>query len=113
MGTFVDTDDLRTVLDVPVTIVTDADLEAVIAAVDAVVLDAVSTGEDHSTHANAREAALGMAVQVWQSRHAPGGQMVGVDLNPQVSPHLLGPALLTRFSGLLQPCLPYGGAVVG
>lgn len=112
MGVFVEVDDLRKVLDVPDALATDEDLESVIAAIDAVLLDALNKDEDHSTHSNAREAGLGMAVQVWQSRHAPGGQMVGVDLNPQVSPHLLGPALLTRFSGVLQPCMRWGGAVI-
>lgn len=111
MASLVNVDDLRTVLDVPETIASDADLQAVIDAVDAVLANLLVAG-DHSLHAADREAALGMSVQVWQSRHAPGGQMVGIDLNPQMTPHLLGPGLVARFQGLLSPCLPNGGAVV-
>lgn len=112
MGSLVLVDDLRQVLDVPETVVSDDDLEQVITATEAALLPHL-TDDDHSTHGNCGEAALGMCVQVWQSRHAPGGQMVGVDLNPQSTPHLLGPGLLMRFQGLLGPCLPWGGAVIG
>jgi hypothetical protein len=110
-GPLVSVDDLRQVLDLPEALVPDADLQAVTDAVDAAIIPLLSADEDHTLHANAREAALGMAVQVWQSRHAPGGQMVGVDLNPQMTPHLLGPGLVARYAGLLGPCLAYGGAV--
>lgn len=113
MGVLVAVDDLRQVLDVPVALADDAALEAVIAATEASLIPHLTRDEDHALHANCGEAALGMCVQVWQSRHAPGGQMVGVDLNPQSTPHLLGPGLIMRFQGLLGPCLPYGGAVVG
>ena len=105
-------DDLRQVLDVPVTITPDADLEKIITATEASLLPHLTDGVDHEPHANCSEAALGMCVQVWQARHAPGGQMIGVDLMPQSTPHLLGPGLLMRFQGLLGPCLPWGGAVV-
>ena len=111
MATLVDVSDLRTVLDVPEAAVPDEDLMEVIEAVEGSLLPLLKD-EDHSAHANCREAALGMSVQVWQARHAPGGQMVGIDLNPQMTPHLLGPGLLARFQGLLGPCTPYGGAVV-
>lgn len=113
MGAFVDVADLRQVLDVPATIAPDEELEQVIAATEASLTPHLTDGVGHAPHSNCSEAALGMTVQVWQSRHAPGGQMVGVDLNPQSTPHLLGPGLLMRFQGLLGPCLPYGGAVVG
>jgi hypothetical protein len=113
MGVLVDVTDLRTVLDVPATIASDESLEAVIAATEASLLPHLTDGLAHTPHENCSEAALGMSVQVWQARHAPGGQMVGVDLNPQQTPHLLGPGLLMRFQGLLSPCLPWGGAVVG
>ena len=108
----VDVDTFRKVLDVPPTIATDADLQDVLDAVDGIIYPQLIPDVDHSLHAWDREAALGMAVQVWQARHAPGGQMVGVDLNPQATPHLLGPGLLLRFHGLLSPCLAHGGAVV-
>ena len=112
MGSLVDVTEFRQVLDVPEAIASDDELNAVIDATEAALMPHL-TDEDHTGHPNCKEAALGMSVQVWQSRHAPGGQMVGVDLNPQSTPHLLGPGLLMRFQGLLDPCLPYGGAVVG
>jgi hypothetical protein len=108
----VDVDTLRTTLDVPVSVVPDADLEAVCLAVDAAVLPLLTNGMAHVPGPNCQEAGLGIAVQVWQSRTAPGGAMVGVDLNPLEAPHLLGPGLIPRFMGLLSPCTPYGGAVV-
>jgi len=105
--------DLRKVLDIPDTIATDADLQAVIDATEQAVLPLLTGDEsEHAEHANCKEALLGMSVQVWQSRHAPGGQLVGIDLAPQATPHLLGPGLILRFTGLLGPCTPYGGAVV-
>jgi hypothetical protein len=112
MGVLVDVDDLRTVLDIPEALASDESLEAVIGATEASLLPHLTDGLAHTPHQNCSEAALGMSVQVWQSRHAPGGQMVGVDLNPQATPHLLGPGLVMRFQGLLEPCLMYGGAVV-
>jgi len=104
-------DTLRKVLDLPETAASDAELQSVIDATEQAVTPLL-TDVDHSLHLNCVEALLGMTVQVWQSRHAPGGQMVGVDLNPQSTPHLLGPGLVQRFIGLLGPCTPYGGAVV-
>ena len=46
-----------------------------------------------------REAALAVAVDIWQSRVAPGGQMEAVDFTP--GPYRLGRSLYTRVSGLL------------
>jgi hypothetical protein len=46
-----------------------------------------------------REAALAVAVDIWQSRVAPGGQIEGVDFTP--GPYRLGRSLLSRVSGLL------------
>jgi hypothetical protein len=63
----------------------------------------------HDDHANDREAAAAVAVQVWQSKQAPGGQMNGLDYAPVISPHLLGPGLLARVQGLLRPCRAFGG----
>jgi len=112
MGVLVDVDDFRKVLDVPDTIADDEELNAVIDGTEAALLPHLTDGVSHEPHPNCSEAALGMCVQVWQARHAPGGQMVGVDLNLQMTPHLLGPGLIMRFQGLLGPCLPYAGAVV-
>jgi hypothetical protein len=49
--------------------------------------------------AEVREAALAIAVDIFQSRVAPGGQMQGVDFTP--GPYRLGRSLFTRVSGLL------------
>jgi hypothetical protein len=108
----VDIDKLREVLDVSIEIISDEELTAVGVSIDEALLPLLKPDEDHETHENCREAALGMAVQVWQSRHAPGGQMVGADLNIVQTPHLLGAGLVSRFTGLLTPCMPYGGAVI-
>lgn len=108
-------DQLREVLDVPATIVPDASLQSICDSVEAIILpllvelDPPATYDDDSAVC---EAALGMGVQIWQSRQAPGGQMVGVDLNPQSTPHLLGPGLIMRFQGLLAHAMPYGGSVI-
>jgi hypothetical protein len=47
-----------------------------------------------------REAALAIAVDIFQSRVAPGGQMQGIDFTP--GPYRLGRSLFTRVSGLLS-----------
>lgn len=112
MGTLVDPDELRRVLDVTVENVPDAELAAVCDAVDGAVLPLLTDGIAHVPDSNCQEAGLGIAVQVWQARQAPGGSLVGVDLNPVENPHLLGPGLVPRFYGLLSPCMPYGGAVI-
>ena len=46
-----------------------------------------------------KEAALAIAVDIFQSRVAPGGQMQGIDFTP--GPYRLGKSLFTRVSGLL------------
>jgi hypothetical protein len=46
-----------------------------------------------------REAALAVAVDIWQSRVAPGGQIEGIDFTP--GPYRLGRSLYSRVSGLL------------
>jgi hypothetical protein len=89
------------------------ELEQVCSAATTVVLRALRTDVDHSTHATDREAAATVAVQIWQARQAPGGQMIGSDLMSYASPHLLGPGLMARVRGLTAPCALYGGLVVG
>ena len=112
MSVLVSVADLREVLDVTPDSVPDDELQQVCDAVDAAVLPLLTPEHASEAHANCQEAGLGIAVQVWQARQAPGGSMVGVDLNPVANPHLLGPALVSRFLGLLSPCTPYGGVVV-
>jgi hypothetical protein len=53
-----------------------------------------------------KEAALAIAVDIFQSRVAPGGQMQGIDFTP--GPYRLGRSLMTRVSGLLGRWLDPG-----
>jgi hypothetical protein len=56
-----------------------------------------------------REAALAIAVDVFQSRVAPGGQIQAVDFTP--GPYRLGKSLFTRVSGLLSRWMDTGSLV--
>jgi hypothetical protein len=56
-----------------------------------------------------REAALAVAIEIFQQRTAPGGTMQAIDFTP--GPHRLGQALLTRVRGLLAPYMDMGGLV--
>lgn len=102
---------LRATLNVDEHAVPDEELAAVTDAVNELLWPRL-TDADHASHANCREAALGMAVQVWQARFSPGGQMMGGEFGAIISPHLLGSSLITRFGGLLATCLRHGGAVI-
>lgn len=48
-----------------------------------------------------RQAALGLAVDLFQSQRAVGGQPVAADYTP--APFRLGRSLMSKFSGLLAP----------
>lgn len=65
--------------------------------------------EDYEGVAAVREAALAIAVDVWQSRVAPGGQLQAVDFTP--GPYRLGRSLISRVQGLLGPYLSTGTMV--
>jgi hypothetical protein len=56
-----------------------------------------------------REAALAIAVDLFQSRVAPGGQTEAVDFTP--GPYRLGRSLITRVSGLLGRWMDTGSLV--
>jgi hypothetical protein len=56
-----------------------------------------------------REAALAVAVEIFQQRTSPGGTIQSVDFTP--APHRLGRSLLTRVLGLLAPYMNMGGFV--
>jgi hypothetical protein len=56
-----------------------------------------------------KEAALAIAVDIFQSRVAPGGQMQAVDFTP--GPYRLGRSLYTRVSGLLGRWIDTGTMV--
>lgn len=49
------------------------------------------------------EAAVHLAIDVWQARTAAGGQSVGIDGNP--GPYRMGRSVLDRVTGLLGPWL--------
>jgi hypothetical protein len=55
------------------------------------------------------EAATAIAVDMWQSRLAPGGQMQAIDFTP--GPYRMGRSLLTRVSGLLGAHMDTGSFV--
>ena len=56
-----------------------------------------------------REAALAIAVDIFQSRVAPGGQMQGIDFTP--GPYRLGASLKSRVAGLLGRWIDTGRMV--
>jgi hypothetical protein len=56
-----------------------------------------------------REAALAVAVEIFQQRTSPGGTIQSVDFTP--APHRLGRSLLTRVMGLIAPYMNMGGFV--
>lgn len=91
----------------------ETELDQTCTAATTVVTRMLRTDVDHSTHAHDREAASAVAVQIWQARQSPGGQMLGGDMLAYASPHLLGPGLVARVKGLIAPCQLWGGLVVG
>ena len=56
-----------------------------------------------------KEAALTVAVDMWQNRLAPGGQPTAVDFTP--SPYRMGRTLIQRVMGLIAPYLDEGSLV--
>ena len=63
----------------------------------------------YDTVPEVREAALAIAVDIFQSRQAPGGQLQGVDFTP--APYRLGRSLFSRVSGLLARWIDTGSLV--
>ena len=55
------------------------------------------------------EAATAIAVDMWQSRLAPGGQINAIDFTP--GPYRMGKSLITRVSGLIGEHMDTGGLV--
>ena len=77
-----------------------------------VIPSGVATGPeavDYSTTDAVKEAALTVAVDMWQNRLAPGGQPQAVDFTP--SPYRMGRSTLQRVIFLLQPYLDVRGMV--
>ena len=63
----------------------------------------------YDTVPEVREAALAIAVDVFQSRIAPGGQTEAIDFTP--GPYRLGRSLISKVSGLLGRWLDTGSMV--
>lgn len=102
--------DLAKVIGLPAT---DPGVISAAAAADQLVLQylVMVDGEgkpiDHAQHPKDREAALGIAVDVFQGRTASGGQVVGLEYQPM--PFRMGPQLIATVSGLLAGCMDQAG----
>ena len=104
MTQLVTVDDLRRALSLSRGIVDDADLADAVGVGNDRISELLRPGVDHSAHAGDRSAALAVAVQAWQGRQTPGGQMIDAQLGQLITPNLLGPGLLARVRGLLGDC---------
>lgn len=67
------------------------------------------TSVDYSAVPAVKEAALTLAVDMWQNRVAPGGQAQAVDFTP--SPYRMGRTMVQRIIGLLAPYLDERGLI--
>ena len=103
MPVVITADDLRAVLGVSDSLYDDEYLEQIVLSSEGVIvpmLRALEDGEAWSDHEPVKSATLALAVEIFQSRIAPGGQIEGVDFTT-VSPYRLGRSLFNRVSGLL------------
>ena len=64
---------------------------------------------DYETIAPISEAAMSIAVDIFQSRQAPSGGMTGIDFQP--APYKMGVSLLSRVKGLISPWMSTSGMV--
>lgn len=81
----------------------------IVEAANALVLSYIDADAASDEPPACKEAALAIAVEMWQSRLAPGGQMVGVDFTP--APFRMGRSLILKVTGLLAPYLNEEGLV--
>ena len=63
----------------------------------------------HGDHYPEKEAALGIAVDLWQARTAAGGESVALDFTP--GPYRVSSAIIKRYSALLAPYMKMTGWV--
>lgn len=109
MAALLDPDDLQAHLGLAGNAVYPATAyEQVADAASDLVSEFLAVGVENTTPA-VREATLAVAVELWQARLAPGGQMNAVDWTP--GPFRLGRSLIGRVSGLLGPYLDTGSVV--
>ena len=87
----------------------DEYVDQVTAAAIAVVSSYITAEAVEDEPAPVREATLALAVDIWQSRVSPGGQMVGADFTP--APFRLGRNFLQKVSGLLAPYMDENGMI--
>jgi hypothetical protein len=64
---------------------------------------------DYENIAPISEAAMSVAVDIFQSRQAPSGGMTGIDFQP--APYKMGVSLLSRVKGLISPWMSTSGMV--
>ena len=64
---------------------------------------------DYENIAPISEAAMAIAVDIFQSRQAPSGGMTGIDFQP--APYKMGVSLLSRVKGLISPWMSTSGMV--
>jgi len=64
---------------------------------------------DYETIAPISEAAMMIAVDIFQSRQAPSGGMTGIDFQP--APYKMGVSLLSRVKGLISSYMSTSGMV--
>ena len=101
-------DDLRAVLGVG-SIYSDAVLQSITDAADVVLEPMLDSTHDTSTCAACQQAALMLAVDIWQARvTANGGSM---DLTGAPMPYRLGNSMLGRIRGLIAHALDTGSMV--
>ena len=83
-----------------------ATLEQVVDAATNLIEQYVTTASFAEEPAPMKEAALALAVSIFQTRTATGGQIVGADFSP--SPFRLGRSLFSTVAGLLAPYVSEG-----
>lgn len=79
----------------------DEYVDQVVDAAVALVSEYITAAALAAKPAPVREATLALAVDIWQSRVSPGGQMSAADYTP--SPFRMGRNLMQKVSGLLAP----------
>lgn len=108
----IDLEDFKVVLGVG-DLYPDPDLERVTQAATNIIIAYLVQDEDdpidYALVPEVVEAATAIAVDMWQSRLAPGGQMNAVDFTP--GPYRMGKSLITRVSGLIGQHMDTGALV--
>ena len=101
-------DELAAALGMP-TPNTNADVAASVDAANGWLVGFLTADVDHADHAYCKRAALEIAVNMFQSPKAAGGQPVNADFTP--APYAMGASLMRRISGIVGPCRAVGSMV--